>query len=34
MNSEALLLALSPLFTEPPAALEDVQRLSEEAELA
>jgi len=32
MQSPVPLLALSPLFSEPPAALEDAQRLSEEAE--
>ena len=34
MNAHAPLLALSPLFTQPPAALEDAQRLCEEAESA
>src|SRR5664279_2981440 len=34
MNSQVPLLALSPLFSEPPAALEDAQRLSEESQNA
>jgi integrase len=34
MIAKTPLLALSPLFTEPPAALEDAQRLSEQAENA
>jgi hypothetical protein len=34
MNSWASVLPLLPLFTDAPAALEDAQRLSEEAESA
>src|ERR1035441_9053383 len=34
MNSQAPLLALSPLFSQPPVDLEDAQRLSAEAENA
>ena len=34
MNPQAALLALSPLFTQRPAALEDAQRLSDEAKNA
>jgi hypothetical protein len=34
MNSQAPLLALSPLFTERSASLEDTQRLSDEAKKA
>jgi integrase len=34
MSAPAPLVAVSPLFSEPPAALEDAQRLSQEAESA
>src|ERR1017187_9427964 len=34
MNAQTPLLALSPLFSEPPSDLEDAQRLSDEAQNA